>query len=913
MRQRTGGVGVELIGRSAELAAVSGWVDVLADGPAGLVIRGEAGIGKSSLWSAACAGAGERGARVLLSRPVEAEFALGYAGLGDLLLGVGEPLIARLPVPQARAIGVALSLATDPEPINPLLVGRAVVGLLRELATMAPVVVAIDDVQWLDVPSARVLAFAARRLRGVPVGFALALRRGHDDPLDVVGALEGRTVEIALEGLSLGAVGHLVRSVDPDVSRRRLLAIHERSEGNPFFALELARPDAAAEGLPPTLQAVADRRLRSMAAVARTAVERVAVLGPLPVTGFVDPAALDAAVTAAVLVEQGGAVRFSHPLLAAGAYERVPPARRRQLHREAAAIAVSLEDRARHLALASAEPDAAIAAMLDEAARLARARGAPETAADLAAEARRLTPAEDEADRLRRVMDQAEYLYVAADEVGARTLVTELLAGQVRGEVRVRALVQQALTALDPRGAVGSLEAAVAEPQEDAVLAVRALTQLAWQRGAWLGDLEPAIHEAATALQRAETLGDEQLLVAALTTSGLLLSIAGRPGAAERFGRAVEILGRNPIAAGDHTPRLAYAAERRWRGAFAAAEQLVADERVRAEDQGDEGLLLRLNVFGAELALRRGRWDEAEQLLDDAVAEAMDYWRVSALILRAILRARRGDERAADDADAVRASPAAGTDPSIAAAADVATAVIDHAAGRIEVAADRLVRLAGPQPRGGARFGEFAMTIPDIATVLAEAGRVDEILAFAEELEGRAGQLAPWGDAAAAYCRGLIALAAAQSDEALVLLSTAAAAFTELGASWEAALARLAEGSVLRRAGRRRDAAARLEQAIAIFERLGAAPSLERARDELRRARPRPRTDDRLTAAESRVAGLVASGLTNREVASRLFTTVATVEAHLTRIYAKLGLRSRTELARRVSDGSLAIDPELVS
>jgi DNA-binding NarL/FixJ family response regulator len=150
-----------------------------------------------------------------------------------------------------------------------------------------------------------------------------------------------------------------------------------------------------------------------------------------------------------------------------------------------------------------------------------------------------------------------------------------------------------------------------------------------------------------------------------------------------------------------------------------------------------------------------------------------------------------------------------------------------------------------------------------------------------------------------------VAHAAGRLDEAQARLAEAEAGFSGLDATWELAQTLLARGSLLRRLGRRRDAGNLLDQAIAIFDALGAAPSASRTRDELRRARPRQRHGDTLTAAETQVAALVAQGLTNREVAAQHYTTIATVEAHLTRIYSKLGIRSRTDLARRVSDGSL--------
>lgn len=894
-----------LVGREAEMEVVWRYLDLLATGPAGLVIRGEAGIGKTSVWSTAIGMASDGGARVLTARPVEAELALAYAALGDLLHGIADEVMPTLPDPRARALSAALSLAADPEPGNPVLVGLATLSALRVLASRSPLLVAVDDVQWLDLPSARALAFAARRIGDERIGFAVSLRDGHQDPLRVSSALGDRGVEIQLAGLSLGATRHLVSErIGRTIPHRRMRSIHERAAGNPFFALEIARATPDSDALPAALGDLVRRRLER-ARDGEPAVELLAVLGPQPVSAFPDPAALDAAVTDGVLVEHDGEIRFAHPLLAAGAYERIPPARRRELHRHAASSADGIEQRARHLALAASGPDPGVAATLDEAARSARARGAPETAADLVARARRLTPTDDEANRNRRAMDQADYLFLAGDETAARDLVDQLLAGDVIGAVRSRALTLRALTALDPRVAVQSLEAAVAEPHDDRVLAVRTLSRLAWQRGAWLGDVQPAVREALAAVREAEAVGDARTLASALTTAGLVLSLSDQPGAADHFRRALEITDAGPAAPGDPRPHVAFAVERAWRGEFASAAGLLAQARRDAEEQGDEGILMRLNEFGADLAIRRGLWDDAARHLEEALIDAVDYWRARTLVLRAILGARRGDPRALEDADEIRASSAASTDPLMSAAADFATGLLDHAAGRTADAAERCSRLVSGDALAGSRSAEFAVTIPEIVAILVEAGRLDEAESLGQALAARGNQLAPWSDAAAALCLGLVAHAAGRLDEAEARLAEAEAGFSALDARWELAQTLLARGSLLRRLGRRREAGDLLDRAIDIFDVLGAAPSAGRARDELRRARPRRSRGDTLTAAETQVAALVAQGMTNREIAAQHFTTIATVEAHLTRIYSKLGVRSRTDLARRVGDGSL--------
>jgi DNA-binding CsgD family transcriptional regulator len=892
------------VGRDTEIDEIRRWLDLVAGGPAALVIAGEAGIGKSTILEVATAGAAARGARVLVSRPVEAELRLGYAALGDLLGEAAEPVLATLTDPFRQALSAALSLGTEPESGEPLLVGRAALAVLVELAAASPVVIAIDDAQWLDAASARALAFAARRLGTHRVAFAMSIRDGHAEPLGLEDALGDRAVVLHLGGLGVEALGAILRSrVKPELPGHRLRRIHARSAGNPFFAEQLA--GAPEDRLPASLDELVRQRLEAVDSQAGRAIERVAVLGPSPLSAFEDVAALDLAVEAGVLMEQDRLVRFAHPLLATGAYARIPPGRRRTLHRQAAQESGSVESRAMHLALAATGPNADTAQALEDAARAARQRGAPEAAVELADHARRLTPPRDDEARARRTMDQADYLFVAADERGAVALVDELLAGPVRGSVRVRALVQKALTATDPETAVARLEVAAAEPHDDRILRARTLAQLAWQRGAWLGDLDPAIGEALDAVEMAEGLCDDSVLVTPLTTAGLVMSVAGRPGAVDHFQRALAILERTPTAAGDHTPRLAFAQERMWRGVFATAVDLMADERRLAESRGDEGLVMRLNIFGADLAMRRGLWDDAADMLERALADARDYWRMTALLRRSILRGRRGEPGALEDAAEMRASPISASDPIVGAAADFASGLMALAKGQVAQAAELMARLPERSDRSGSRAAEFAVYIPETVAVLVAADQLEQAGRLTAQLERRREQFEPWGDAAIAFCRGLTAQAAGDGAASLALLDLACLGFEDIAAPWELGQALLAQGAGLRRAGRRRDAAASLDRAVTIFTELGAEPALHRATEELRRARPRPSAGDTLTAAERRVATLVAEGRTNREVAAELSTTVATVEAHLTRIYGKLAVRSRTQLARRLAEGAL--------
>ena len=904
---------VELVGRQEAVERVRTWASGLDGGPSCLAITGEPGIGKTTLWEVAADAAVLGGARVLVARPVEAELPLAYAALADLLADAAGPLRDLLPPAQRVAIFGALGIGDAPAgPVGGLVVSRAALTAVELLSEASPVVVAIDDAQWLDPSSARVLAYVARRL-GARSSMLLGLRDGHPDPLDAATAFGAGLTRIELRGLSLGAIAHIVRPrVAANLSRHRISRIHQRSGGNPFHALQLAH--VRDDELPGTLSAGLNQRLAAAPTAARPVLEALAVRGPLPAAVLADDArdaaALDDAIAAGLVVEDGELVRFDHPLLAEAAYRGIPPGRRRALHAEAAAAAVRIQDKARHLALAATGPDRETAEFLASVARTERMRGAPEVAAELAAHARRIMPVEFAEAAARITLDEAGYLFLAADEAGAAALVDEILASATRGAVRTAALVQHALTRTDATEAVLALEAAVAEPHEDGILAARTLAQLAWQRGAWLGDVEAALPEAERAVAMAEAAGDETALATALTTQALLLSFTRGVGAERAFRRAVEILQRTPNEPGDHTPHLAFAHERWWRGHLAEADELLAIDQRRALEDGDEGMLMRLAIFRSELETRRGRWDEAERLLEEALVDAQGYWRLTGLIRRGVIRGRRGDPAALTDADELASPEGGGGDVYFAAAADNLRGLVALAAGDVATAAPLLAALPEAMADHPGRAAEVAVFIPAAVAALAAAGDLTRGQALAELLSTRMAVLEPWGRAALDYCLGMLDLAAGDHAAAAPRLEAAAAGFAGLGLPWDRGQALLALGMTHRRAGHRSKAAEVLELAVSLFADLQAEPARRSAADELRRARPRPSSDDRLTEAERRVAGLAADGKTNREIAAALFTGTTTVEAHLTRIYSKMGIRSRTELARRVSDGALELDGE---
>ena len=399
---------VDIVGREEEVAALHAFFERAGEGPASIVLAGDAGIGKSILWLAGVEAARERSLRVLGARPAEAEQGLAHAGLGDLLGDCAAEVLPELSPPRRRALEAALLLGGDDDgaTADPRALAVAVYSALVALAERDPVVIAIDDVQWLDASSAAALAFALRRLEREPVRVLLARRGDQISTLELT--LPGAVEHVSVGPLSLGAVQGVIRDrLGRLVPRPTLLRLHEVSGGNPFYALELARAlETVADPLgpgqplpvPDSLEQLVGERLGALPEETRAALLVVAVVGAPPLAlveaAGIHTQTLAPAVEAQVLDLAHGEVRFVHPLLASAVIAGATEAERRTAHRLVAAVVDEPVRRARHLAAALEEPDAEIARLLEDAAGLARARGAPAVAAELGEAAGRFTPAE---------------------------------------------------------------------------------------------------------------------------------------------------------------------------------------------------------------------------------------------------------------------------------------------------------------------------------------------------------------------------------------------------------------------------------------------------------------------------------------------------------------------------------------
>jgi DNA-binding CsgD family transcriptional regulator len=905
-------VAFEIVGREAELASLNAFVGEMEGGAAALVLEGEAGVGKTTLWGAGIERARARGLRVLSSRPAEAERGLGNMGLGDLLEGVVDEVLPALLTPRRHALQVALlreEVAGDPVDRRTLAV--AVHDALQLLSERGPTLIAVDDVQWLDPSSSRALGFALRRLDASPIILLLARRLvegAHQSELEQ--ALSADRVRRLIVGpLSVGALHRFLRDrLQRSFPRQTLLRIHERSGGNPFFALELARVLPAEIDpvqplpVPETLEEVVGTRISALPAAAREALALAAAVGT-PSESLLNRAgaaadALNAAVAARVIEREGGMIRFSHPLLSSALYDGLGE-KRRAVH---ARIAELVEDpvlRARHLALSTDAPDADIARLLDDAALLASDRGASAATAELAEQALRLTPPDRADDRRRRALAAARAHLAAGEWTRAQTIAKDLLAEAEAGPLRAEALLLLAEFEHDDL-AVPLLEEAVREaashPPLDVLIHIRLAAAERFRKG-----FVSARDGTRAALVLADRIDDDVLRFKALAQ---LTWLGGMVGDAKTPAYRARALGL-ATASGD---------ERLLREANALAYGMLIDAtsidaaRVRLEQEHREWQE-RDELFDAQvvwelswLELWAGRWETAAAHAARARDIGLQYGveKNQDFIPSAWVAAHRGQlELARQEAERglKLCEEQIGFYPPLLQAVPGLVALWS---GDAATGADCLEKADRQAQVLGWGSPDARPWTADYAEALLELGRVDEAVRVIDRWEADATRLGR--DRVLAQvtrCRALVAAARGAVDEATSLLDQAVARHHEVGDVFGRARALLALGMILRRARQKRAARDAIGAALAAFEDLGAATWVERARDELGRVGGRTR-EDGLTAAERRVAVLVAAGRTNREVAAQLFLGERTVAGHLTRVYTKLGVRSRTELARRL-------------
>jgi DNA-binding CsgD family transcriptional regulator len=918
-----------LVGREQERAAIERLFDAARRGSSGvLVLRGPAGIGKSSLLDAAVESAKDCASSYVAG--VESEIALGFAAVHQLVL----PFLDRmgdLPDPQCHALESVFGFAEHGPP-DPLLVFLGVLTLLDTAASEQPLILVIDDAQWLDAESARVLAFVARRLHADPIVMLFALRDPEARTMNAFDALPQLEVLGLSDTESREMLEHLAGvPVDPDVAERLIHA----TQGNPLALTEFVaglQPEQLQGNAPlpeplPVGQTLQDQfaaRARELSPAGQS------VLLLASSERFGDPALLHRAANAIGVSWQDGvasieaaglatftpAVSFRHPLVRSAVYHGATPSERRRAHR-ALADALAGDDvdrRTWHLGEAATAPDEDIAAALECSAARVFQRGGAQAAAELVMRAAELTP--DPARKSDRLLAAVRMRSAEGDGTRAQPLLDAAMARVRDGRQRAQAQWTQGLIWLGAGHAFDAVR----------VLARAASSIEQYDDGMPLHTLITAENAALYA----ESLGADSEVNAIAAAALHLLPEGASLRPAEELVRGIAIRLTDGYVAAAPVIRGALAGLRE-RGENDDGARLMQD----AHEHGAMLHLLGVNAACAllddaalDLATRSwvvfgrrtrtlttlpialdlkgvcdvfaGRFRAAESAIleaDDILSFVGTRGHIGeAGVGRLLLHAFRGDEQATR-ATAKRRSEDArergnGVDLDH---SHFALAVLEVGMGRYGEALENCNALAAHDSVAVSTFGfpllvEAAVRWGDLARARSAHDRFTE-RATAAGTEWALGLLASTrallagdNDAEPYYCEALDRLA-------------------RTSAAVDLARVQLLYGEWLRRTRRRRDAREPLRTALDFFERIGASAFAERTRRELAATgeRSRPRTDSTrnlLTAQEAQIAHLIADGMTNPQIASQLYISKSTVEYHLRKIYRKLGITTRTQLAR---------------
>ena len=899
------------IGRQAELSRVDGFLEAVPRGAIAVAITGPAGIGKTTIWREGVLRARQRGYRVLSARPAGAETRLSFSGLADLMEMLPDDVFEALPAVQHEALDVALlRRAAEPAGHGPRAVATAVLSVLRDLTATVSVLIAVEDAQWLDAATAEALSFALRRLEDLPVGTLVSVRTDGTLPQTFEQALPSeRRSELPLGPLSTAAIHDVIeRELGQSLARPVVVKIAAASSGNAMYAVEIAREmdrtgipaPGVALHVPDQLRTLMRARIARLPARTRAALLVTACLSQ-PDVSLVDGAALAAAEDEGiVVVDQHGRIAFTHPLLASAVYESASVAKRRSVHRDLAARMADSEERARHLGLAAAVPDDAIAAELDRAAEHAAARGAMAAACELSRRALQMTQDPRGTDAVMRTLVLARHLIDVGQTLEATKLLEGALEFDLTGDLRAEVLFRLGEMSWYERDFDGGYARLVEALRlaRDRTLVARIHNQAAWISEPI--DLARAIRHEDAVLELLEP-GRGPYAYALMYRAYLrLINGEGADRAAvergTRMGPPEDRDDASPV------PMVWAMFMDDFNAARARLEAAVAESAASGEETSLQTFLGHL----AAIECWTGNWARADVCAARAV-ELTERISSSAYLGSALFA------RGYVDAHLGRIEEARAAGQSIVALFDshaegqlvlghwllgfAALVVQDHAAADRELglAAQILERLGQCEP---VRF-RFHPDQAEVAIGLGDFDRAEALIARLDE-RGRAFPR-PWILATTARARGLLASGRGDLDAALADMHVAMGHHGDLDMPFERARTMLAMGQVLRRRREKSAARSMLTDALVEFERLGAPHWAQRAVAELARV-PVRRSSPTLSATEQEIARLAASGLTNRQIAERAFVSVKTVEANIARIYRKLDIRSRAELGRAMAD-----------
>jgi len=649
-------------------------------------------------------------------------------------------------------------------------------------------------------------------------------------------------------------------------------------------------------------------RLDGLGADALDVASTVAALAD-PTTALVESAVgagfeggLDETVAAGVLELDADRLRFTHPLLASAVAVRRTPSRGRRLHARLAELVPTAEERARQLALAAAEPDGATAAILEEAAQAALERGAPAGAADLAEQALRLTPRAEEDDARRRLLLAAELHDLAGDTDRAIALLERARDESSGGAERADALFRLADVQDDPRSSVPLYREALDEAAGDDALAAAIHTRLALSM-AWDEGAEAGLAHAELAVRAASRTDDAEIRCRALAAYGDWHFRAGRGIQHEEMAEAMALERTLPSWPLDRGPTDLFSRQLVLAADLGAARELLLELHDAHTKRDNADGASTATWWLSLLEWRAGDWEMAERYADESfdvrnqLGQVMPGDGFPAELVAAhrgrVDEARTGAERDLAEAEAmgirISVSGSAWILGFLQLSLGAPGAALAHLRSSYDLRSDFML-----EPAQRLELGDFL-------EALVGAGELDEADDVVESWQERARQLdRAMTLAILARSRGLILAARGDLEGAFASFEDALREHGRDEDPFQLARTLLALGATQRRAKQRAAARATLEHALAAFERLGSPLWADRARADLGRIGGRAPSRGELTESERRIAELVAEGHTNREVAAALFVTEHTVEGALTRVYRKLGIRSRGELAARL-------------
>lgn len=905
-----------MVGRDSELAVIERFLEAVPTGLTSLLIEGEAGIGKTTLWEAAIQGATLSRYQVLSSRPTEAETGLSFGGLIDLVDSVADQVLASLPPPQRLSLEVALLRREADQPVESGAISVALVGVVRALAADGPLLIAVDDVEWLDKPTAGVLTFALRRLRSERVGVVATCRpasRWLDTLERAVGRERIRHLDVG--PVSLSALYQLIHGrLGVALARPMLVRIHEASGGNPLFALELTRAlDRAGASPPPghplpvsghLIELLRDRMSGLPSRTRGVLLVAAALSSPTldeldraadPPEGVDAATALEVAERAGVVRVRNGTIRFTHPLMASAIYNDATYSEQQRVHRRLAETVRDAEERARHLALGAAGPDEDVAQALDQGAARAKARGASDVAAQLADQALGLTPTDMPDAVHRRSLEAGLLAASAGDLIRGRTLLERAVSTAAPGRQRAEALLHLAELTAPLKQGIAICDRALSEVDDDPALRSR-IHRTRGNISYYLGDVGEAEVHARAAVQLAEEAGDPEVLSKALGELGHWTFCGGGGIRRDLFERAMGL----DSSAGAFAPRSHFATVLVDAGHLAESRPMLDALIAEAMQVGDLRAAA-LHVYNlAELEMWAGNWAVAIGHADESLLLRQHSDQpVAPLYVKAMCHASLGRlDEARREAEAGRAEAERTEDVvylmqhlHVLGFADLS--LDEYASAHLHLGrATDLMR-----PRWNKEFGDCRFVPDEIESVIAlgDLERADDLVAWMEEVGQQTGR--PWTLATGARCRALLNAARGDLEAAVRPMAQALDAHERLPIPFELGRTLLAKGTIERRRKQRTAARSSLARALSIFEELGAQFWAGKAEAEMARLGVRTQAQHDLTPVEARIAHLVANGHTNREIANLLFVSPKTVEANLSRVYRKLDMRSRTELA----------------